>query len=350
MPRLLLPLLLLSFSLVTPAAADDSRRVGDTYNKSPFAYREELDRTLDSFRVYRLTYPSPVTTALKQNNTITAELYLPKGIGKDSKPRPAVICLHILGGGFELTQLQCSALARRGIPAIWFKLPYYGERGPPEGTRALAANPRLFTEAVHQGVEDVRRTVDLLASRPEIDSKRIGVMGVSMGGVLAGTAAGQEPRVSRAVLILAGGDVLTIINHARETQRLSEMLRRLPPDQLPEIERAILSVDPLEDAASLCARAEQGRVLMINAAEDEVIPRACTEKLASALGIKDKVVWLEGLGHYTALAALPQALKSAVDFFAEDLQADAVPQTPTSTAPRKELVGVLQQCCAVPGR
>ena len=70
-------------------------------------------------------------------------------------------------------------------------------------------------------------------------------------------------------------------------------------------------------------RAQQGRVLMINAGEDEVVPRACTEKLASALGIQDRVVWLDGLGHYTALAALPKALKTAVDFFAQDLPADA---------------------------
>ena len=58
---------------------------------------------------------------------------------------------------------------------------------------------------------------------------------------------------------------------------------------------------------------------MINAAEDEVIPRACTEKLADALGIADRVVWLEGLGHYTAIAELPRALRMTADFFARDL-------------------------------
>ncbi len=264
---------------------------------------------------------------MKQNNTITAEFYLPRGITKDSKLRPAVVCLHILGGGYELTELQCSALARRGIPAIWFKLPYYGERGPPEGTKAVAAaaNPRLFAQAVRQGIEDVRRTVDVLASRPEVDKKRIGVMGVSMGGILAATAAGEEPRISKAVLILAGGDLMTIINHARETQRLSEILHRLPPDDRAKVVRTIVSTDPLEHAAALRKLADQGRVLMINAGEDEVVPRACTEKLADALGIKDKVVWLDGLGHYTALAALPQALKTGVDFFAKDLPADVMP-------------------------
>ncbi len=46
---------------------------------------------------------------------------------------------------------------------------------------------------------------------------------------------------------------------------------------------------------------------MLNAAEDEVIPRQCTVKLAEALGIADRVVWFDGLGHYTAMAELPRA-------------------------------------------
>ena len=50
-----------------------------------------------------------------------------------------------------------------------------------------------------------------------------------------------------------------------------------------------------------------------------MIPRACTEKLANALGIGDRVVWLEGLGHYTAIAELPRALRMTADFFAQDL-------------------------------
>jgi hypothetical protein len=58
---------------------------------------------------------------------------------------------------------------------------------------------------------------------------------------------------------------------------------------------------------------------MVNAAEDEVVPRQCTEKLAAALGISDRVKWLDGLGHYTTMAQLPQVLATAVDFFGQDL-------------------------------
>ena len=94
----------------------------------------------------------------------------------------------------------------------------------------------LFTKALAQGVEDVRRTVDVLASRPEVNPRQIGVMGVSLGGILAGTAAEQEPRISRAVLLLAGGDLLPIVHHARETRTLSETIHRLPPDQRAAVE------------------------------------------------------------------------------------------------------------------
>jgi isopenicillin-N N-acyltransferase like protein len=336
---------LATVSLAGQGLPTDVVHVANGFDKQPFDYTCELDSDHDTFCIYRLTYPSPVLSPVPQNNTIPAELYLPKGLGPGSKPRPAVICLHILGGGFELTRLQCTALAARGIPAIWFKLPYYAERGTPSGTRALAADPAMFAKALAQGVKDVRRTVDLMASRAEVNPQQIGVMGVSMGGILAGNAAEQEPRITRAVLLLAGGDLLPVVHHARETRLLSETIHRLSPAQRTMVEQAILQADPLQHAAALRQRAMDGRVLMINAAEDEVIPRVCTEKLASALGIQQQVMWLDGLGHYTALVALPRALKTAVDFFAQDLPAGAEPPRPdgTSQSPRHKLVQLLQQ-------
>ena len=70
--------------------------------------------------------------------------------------------------------------------------------------------------------------------------------------------------------------------------------------------------------------------------------------LGEALGIGPRIVWLDGLGHYTALAALPNALKTAVDFFAQDLPPDAIVPPPSSPAPspRQTLVNFLHQCLA----
>jgi len=261
-----------------------------------------------------------------------------------------VICLHILDGNTPLTDVVCSVLAARGIPAIMFKLPYYGERGLPKGPEALADDPKLFVGAIAQAGADIRRTIDLLASRPEIDPQRIGITGISLGGIIAATAAGADPRLHRAGLILAGGDLLRIIHHARETRPLSKMIQSLPPPDRADVEAKLAAVDPLKFAPALRDRAQQGRVLMINAGADEVIPRECTDKLAAALGMSDRVTWLDGLGHYTALAELPRALRTTAEFFAQDLPEGVKGIAPPPTGrptPLRQVVALAQQAVAV---
>ncbi len=319
--------------------------VAKTYNDAPFDYRMERQGTGRGFRIYRLTYPSPVKTPVEQNNTVPADYYLPDGAEGGPK-RPAVIVLHILNGNYELERMLCAALASRGIPAAMFKLPYYGERAMVGGRDKLARNPALFVEALPQGIQDCRRTIDLLASRPEVDPQKVGVAGISLGGIVAATAAGSDPRVCRTALVLAGGDLLAVIHHCREARELSQFLQKLPPEERDRVEKAVGSVDPLRYAAGLKDRAGAGRVLMVNATEDDVIPRACTEKLADALGIGDKVVWLEGLGHYTAIAALPQTLRRTVDFFALDMPDGAKApdsQQPAGGTPAQTLAAIVQQ-------
>ncbi|MBN2477507.1 MAG: prolyl oligopeptidase family serine peptidase [Pirellulales bacterium] len=351
-------LVLLTAALVVRAdttsdvATDDARQelsVSQTFNDAPFRYGMRLLAKQAGYRVYRLTYPSPVVTPVEQNNTIPADYYLPDGIRPGAPGRPAVICMHILEGNFELVHMTCSVLASRGVPALMFKLPYYGERSLPGGREALANDPALFAGALSQAMQDVQRTVDVLASRPEIDPRRIGITGISLGGIVAATAAGVDPRLGRAALILAGGDLMHIVHHARETRRLSETIRRMPPRQRADLEARIREVDPLRHAAGLRERARQGRVMMINAEADQVIPPPCTEKLAAALGIAEKVVWLKGLGHYTAMAAMPQALQHTADFFAQDLPpgVKAVDPTPAGGSASRTVALLLQQAGAL---
>lgn len=317
--------------------ADDAQagefRVEKTVDGKAFSYRVNSVKKQSGFSVLYLTYPSPIVTEVAANNTIPAELYSPDGAESWPAPRPAVLCIHILEGNFELERMTCSMLASHGISALMFKLPYYGERSPPEGTRALAQQPRRFLEALDQAKADVRRTVDLLASRPEIDPQAIGITGISLGGIVAASAAADEPRLGRAMLVLAGGDLRAIIDHAEETRQLSETLRRLPEAEQLAVERALAAVDPLTHAEKLRGRAAQGRVMMVNAGADEVVPRRSTEQLAEALGLTGRVVWLEGLGHYTAMAAMPDMLQKTVAFFGEDLPPEARRSKETAAAP-----------------
>jgi dienelactone hydrolase len=322
--------------------------VRKTFDNRPFAYLEKTLAERPGYKILRLKYPSPMTTAIEQNNTIPADYYLPDGIRSGEPGRPAVICLHILDGNDVLTDMVCSTLAARGIPAIAFKMPYYGERGLPEGPIAMARNPKLFAGAIEQTGADVRRTFDLLASRDEVDPRKIGITGISLGGIVAASSAGGEPRIHRAALLMAGGDVLSIIHFARETAPLSETIKALPADERAALEGKIKDLDPLKFAPALRDRAQKGFVLMINAAEDEVIPKKCTEKLADALAIPDKILWLDGLGHYSAAAEMPFALKTTADFFARDLPPGVRPPSVESRKPElQKLAEVTRQTAAL---
>jgi hypothetical protein len=70
------------------------------------------------------------------------------------------------------------------------------------------------------------------------------------------------------------------------------------------------AIDPVTYASQVRDR----RLLMLNAAEDEVIPRACTESLWAALG-KPEIVWYDG-GHYSVARHILHALQRTQDFFA----------------------------------
>ena len=59
-------------------------------------------------------------------------------------------------------------------------------------------------------------------------------------------------------------------------------------------------------------RIESGRCLMINAKQDEVIPRQCTDALWQAAG-QPTLLWVPS-GHYSAAWFLPTIRRTAVDF------------------------------------
>lgn len=289
---------------------------------SIFEYKIEGIENFDTYRVYQLSYPSAVKTQLPQNNTIHGRLYLPELQINDGKKLPAVISLPILNGDENLNSLVCITLAKRGVASFMFTLPYYGERGTAEFKELMENNPRIFVEGLEQAISDIRRSVDLLQSWSEIDPQKIGITGISLGGILSATAGGLDSRFQRVGILLGGGDILTIIHSAKETRHLSQLLKQLPDEERKNLEKRLQDLDPLTRAKGLRARADAGKVLMMNATEDEVIPKDCTLKLAEALGITDKIVWFKGLGHYTSMAELPRALQLLADFFSTDLPAD----------------------------
>ncbi len=309
----------------------------DAFDGRAFEYRlEKAERLTDSVR-FTLRLSSPIDTGNPQNDHFTVEYDLPLELGdalSNDQPyvkRPVVLVMHILNGDDALVEVMSQSLLRRGISTIRFKLPYYGERGDERGEMAILEQPARFAEILEQAMLDIRRVVDLVASRPEVDTDHLGITGVSLGALVSAAAVGSEPRLSRTMMILGGGDLSTIIGYSEETRELRKKLDALPLSQQDVIWTKIRQYDPLTQANILRPLAKSGRVFFITAEDDEVIPPVCAQKLADAMELPaDQWITLPDQGHYTALKSLPSILDRLGDFFAEDL--------PTELRERKPLV------------
>jgi dienelactone hydrolase len=222
-----------------------------------------------------------------------------------------VIVLHILGGDFELSRLFCNALAQHGVCALFLHMPYYGERRDPNSQRRMVSTDAQATVAgMTQAVLDIRRATAWLAARPEIDASALGIFGISLGGITGSLAAAAEPKLQNVCLLLAGGDLGRVVWDSPELRRVHEKLiaKGIRRDQLIE---TLTVIDPVTYAANVRGR----RILMLNAKDDEVIPRACTESLWEAFG-KPDIHWYSG-GHFSAIWHLPSALNRVAIFFAQ---------------------------------
>ncbi|SIO67588.1 Uncharacterized conserved protein [Singulisphaera sp. GP187] len=273
-----------------------------------FPYERELIRTESTFSVDAVRFPSPITTPDPENNTVHAEYFCPVGPGR----RPAVVVLHILGADFALSRYLAARLAQRGVAALFVKLPYYGERRPAGSDKKfLSADMERSLLSMRQGVCDVRRAAAWLAGRPEVDSTKLGVTGISLGGIVASLAAAIDPTINQAALLLAGGDLARILWEMPEAAKYRDLWLKSGRTRA-DFKTLTAPFDPLTYAHRLVGK----RLFMMAGNVDEVIPPASAMALWEAAG-RPRIQWFD-CGHYSAVGYLLPAIRETVDFFAGD--------------------------------
>jgi dienelactone hydrolase len=119
---------------------------------------------------------------------------------------PVVIMLHGTGGKKEDMKEQMEKYAQAGFFAVAIDGPFHGERASPGAKSADYELAVLQAWRTGQGhpffydtVWDVMRLVDYLQKRDDVDPQRIGLMGVSKGGIETYLTAAVDPRIAAAV-------------------------------------------------------------------------------------------------------------------------------------------------------
>jgi hypothetical protein len=233
------------------------------------------------------------------DHSIKLDCYRPTGSGR----KAIVMILPISGGNYELERHFAGYFARRGFAVVMVR------RRKPDRTPTTGEATNALLQ---QAIIDDRRALDWIESQPEFDATRIGVFGVSIGGIRGALLAPLDQRVRASVLALAAGDLAYVLAHTTERgySRHRRVLLRERQMTLAELEqefRSTFSCDPLRYAPYV----DRARVLLVLARFDKAVPFRKGWELREAMGRPETIILPSG--HFTALLCLPylrcQALK-----------------------------------------
>lgn len=210
------------------SARDGYLRASNYYRTSEFFLHEHPEdpriarayqRTVECYKICAGLFEPPIAAVEIPYESTTLPGYLHR-VDSSSRPRPTVI-MHtgFDGSAEEMHFMGARAAVERGYNVLAFDGP--GQFGPIHRER-LPFRPDW--EKV------VAPVVDFVLKQPGIDSERIALMGVSMGGELAPRAAAFETRL--AALIANDG----LYDYA------APAVATVPPDQLAEL-KPMLTAD-----------------------------------------------------------------------------------------------------------
>ncbi|VTU00652.1 Dienelactone hydrolase family protein OS=Singulisphaera acidiphila (strain ATCC BAA-1392 / DSM 18658 / VKM B-2454 / MOB10) GN=Sinac_2221 PE=4 SV=1: Abhydrolase_5 [Gemmataceae bacterium] len=127
---------------------------------------------------------------------------------------PVVVVLHGTGGNKDGLVSWLEDFAKQGVIGVAIDARYHGDRSG--GAKGAAAYVEAITKAwkapagqphehpfFYDTVWDLWRLVDVLESHEAIDGKKIGMLGISMGGIQTWLAASVDDRVVVAAPLIA---------------------------------------------------------------------------------------------------------------------------------------------------
>jgi cephalosporin-C deacetylase-like acetyl esterase len=202
---------------------------------------------------------------------------------------PAIVFLHWGQGDRASFLSEALAYAESGVasllvdesPLRHFPMP---NQMTPDGARAY----------VVQCVTDLRRGVDLLVSRTEIDADRIGYIGHSLGASMGGQFAGVEKRV-KAHILMAG--------YADLSRHLAKMSQRFFQTSSEEFLRV---VEPL-DGVHFVRDAAPSAILFQFALRDEVITKDDAALFFEAARQPKEIRWYDASHEFNQAALCDRA-------------------------------------------
>ncbi|MFH0892230.1 MAG: alpha/beta hydrolase [Candidatus Falkowbacteria bacterium] len=267
-------------------------------------YLESVLEKKEAYTIRRIEF-SPAQDVSGISHNLVLDYY---DVGYN-KPGPVVLCLPILGGSNLETEFFARYYASRGLAAIVVhrQKGYKNEK-----------NLDKLDGILRQMVFDHKQAIDWVEMRPELDGRRIGVFGISMGSIKASLLQALDPRVSAGVYCLVGGDLPYILAHSNEPGIIKRRKQIMADKGLSETEfydtlQKKIQCDPINYAEYIDAK----RVLMVLALFDKTVPYEKGIELWEKIGRPE--LYKLPASHYTSLVFIFYIRSRAFDFFDKHL-------------------------------
>ena len=193
------------------------------------AEAQDLSNEADNFYKSDKVTLEKVTFKNQYQMKVAGNLFIPQTLDRSMRS-PAIIVGHPMGAVKEQSSnLYAQKLAEQGFVTLAIDLSFWGES---EGEPRNAVLPDVYSE-------DFSAAVDFLGTRPFIDRKRIGVLGICGSGSFVISAAKIDPRM-RAIATVSmydmGGASRNALNHSQTLEQRKQTIAEAAEQRYAEFE------------------------------------------------------------------------------------------------------------------
>jgi len=182
-------------------------------------------------------------------------------------------------------------LAEQGIASVRFDFLGSGE-----------SDCRFEDMTFSSQIEDAHRVLDFLRSHRGVDRSRLFLLGLSMGGSIAGCVAGERAAEVRGLLLWApAGEMSERIREREEAERLNVPVPGAPARDPMDFGGLRLGAGFVPDATRVrvldTTARYPGPVLIVQGTSDLTVPAHVAPAYAKLLGARARLEWIEGADH-----------------------------------------------------
>jgi hypothetical protein len=263
-----------------------------------------------------------------QEKPLIVDFYQSTATSPDFKgeKRPLILVGEILGGNDEVTRLFAPVFARAGFHVLVVHTPKVNKT-----VRKIDSYAKLplLKELIVTTLELYRSGLDWALEQPEVDTRNVGVFGISLGGMMTSYLMATDPRIKAGFFCLSGANPSGILAYSTE-KGIRELRERIWKNERPgqpmnqalhrefEEKLAALNIPDLAKLPTPPDRRLKDGAKLIYAMFDQVVPYRYS-KLQWEKMKRPEADMLPFVGHYQSVVYVPWVQAEAKRWFREKL-------------------------------